>query len=84
MCRVCTLLTRETGLGESDLALCRSCCEGKPGDEVAVSCNLMTEDAFYAKHGEHSLRHKHRTEQITLQGVDPYEYASRLASLNCD
>lgn len=54
MCMACSLMTRETGLGESDLRLCAACYNGKPGDEVAVSCGLLTEDAFFAKHGEHS------------------------------
>ncbi len=63
MCRACEFLTRETGKGESELALCAACyaafcVEGKPGDEFGVSHGLMTEDAFFAKHGEHDT-HPH-------------------------
>jgi hypothetical protein len=59
MCRACTFLTRETGKGESELALCVACyaafcVEGKPGDEFGVSHGLMKEEDFVMRHGEHS------------------------------
>ena len=36
MCRACTLLTRETGAGESEVALCRSSYDGEPGDDLSI------------------------------------------------
>lgn len=35
MCRACTQRTRETGKGESEVALCRSCYDGEPGSDLA-------------------------------------------------
>lgn len=49
MCMACSQLTRETGKGESDLRLCVECYDSKPGDEVALSCGLMTKEEFDAK-----------------------------------
>lgn len=54
MCQVCSVLTRETGKYESEVGMCVSCFEGKPGDEIALSCRLMTETEFVERHGEHS------------------------------
>ena len=36
MCRACTFLTRETGKGESEVALCRECYDGEPGDDLGT------------------------------------------------
>jgi len=90
MCRACEFLTRETGKGESELALCAACyaafcVEGRPGDEFGVSHGLMKEEDFVMRHGEHSDYYlANFAKSATLQGVGPYEYASRLASLNID
>lgn len=54
MCRACLYFTRETGHGESEVALCRECFDGKPGDEVLVANDQMAEDEFFRKHGTHS------------------------------
>lgn len=45
MCRACTFLTRETGKGESEVALCRECYDGEPGNDLA----LLTVREFEAK-----------------------------------
>lgn len=45
MCRACMFLTRETGKGESEVALCRECYEGEPGDDLEV----LTVQEFAAK-----------------------------------
>jgi hypothetical protein len=90
MCRACTFLTRETGKGESELALCAGCyaafcVEGKNGDEFGVSHGLMKEEDFVSRHGEHSDYYlASLAKRATLQGVDPYQYASHLASMNID
>ena len=45
MCRGCSFLTRETGKGESEVALCRECYDGEPGDDL----EKLTVQEFAAK-----------------------------------
>ena len=66
MCRACTFLTRETGKGESEIALCAACYDGKPGDKAMVASGQMTQEEFDVKWAEPA-------ECVSPRQGDPFE-----------